>query len=44
MTTATAIAPSEAAAPAAPAKLSVRDLNFYYCNFHALKGINLDIP
>ncbi len=44
MTTATAIAPSEAAAPAAPAKLSVRDLNFYYGNFHALKGINLDIP
>ena len=24
-------------------KLSVRDLNFYYGNFHALKGINLDI-
>ena len=26
------------------AKLSVRNLNFYYGNFHALKGINLDIP
>ncbi|MBV8468564.1 MAG: phosphate ABC transporter ATP-binding protein PstB [Burkholderiaceae bacterium] len=26
------------------AKLSVRDLNFYYGNFHALKGINLEIP
>ena len=28
----------------APPKLSVRDLNFYYCKFHALKGIILDIP
>src|SRR5574343_284303 len=26
------------------AKLSVRNLNFYYGNFHALKNINLDIP
>ncbi|MEW6704156.1 MAG: phosphate ABC transporter ATP-binding protein PstB [Pseudomonadota bacterium] len=26
------------------AKLSVRDLNFYYGSFHALKHINLDIP
>ncbi len=26
------------------AKLSVRDLNFYYGKFHALKNINLDIP
>jgi phosphate transport system ATP-binding protein len=25
-------------------KLSVRDLNFYYGSFHALKHINLDIP
>src|SRR6266542_1964286 len=25
-------------------KLSVRNLNFYYNNFHALKGINLQIP
>src|SRR2546427_791008 len=25
-------------------KLTVRDLNFYYGNFHALKHINLDIP
>src|SRR5256885_2044936 len=25
-------------------KLTVRDLNFYYGKFHALKGINLDIP
>ena len=25
-------------------KLSVRNLNFYYNNFHALKNINLDIP
>ena len=28
----------------APPKLAVRDLNFYYGKFHALKGINLDIP
>ncbi|MEH0165882.1 phosphate ABC transporter ATP-binding protein PstB [Paucibacter sp. JuS9] len=26
------------------AKLSVRNLNFYYGSFHALKSINLDIP
>src|SRR5829696_5471253 len=26
------------------AKLAVRNLNFYYGKFHALKGINLDIP
>lgn len=26
------------------AKLSVRDLNFYYGKFHALKNINLEIP
>jgi phosphate transport system ATP-binding protein len=25
-------------------KLSVRDLNFFYGKFHALKGINLEIP
>src|SRR6218665_1641607 len=25
-------------------KISVKDLNFYYGKFHALKGINLDIP
>ena len=25
-------------------KLSVRDLNFYYGSFHALKHINIDIP
>lgn len=25
-------------------KLAVRNLNFYYGNFHALKNINLDIP
>lgn len=29
--------------PARP-KISVRDLNFYYGKFHALKDINLDIP
>ena len=25
-------------------KIAVRDLNFYYGKFHALKGINMDIP
>src|ERR687885_95753 len=28
----------------APAKISVRNLNFWYGKFHALKGINLEIP
>ena len=27
-----------------PSKIAVRGLNFYYGKFHALKGINLDIP
>ncbi|MDR2207488.1 MAG: phosphate ABC transporter ATP-binding protein PstB [Azoarcus sp.] len=30
--------------PAAPTKIVVRDLNFYYGKFQALKSINLDIP
>ncbi|MEY2952742.1 MAG: phosphate transporter ATP-binding protein PstB, partial [Pseudomonadota bacterium] len=29
--------------PSVP-KIAVRNLNFYYGKFHALKGINLDIP
>jgi len=32
------------AQPGATSKISVRDLNFFYGKFHALKGINLDIP
>ncbi|NUZ07745.1 phosphate ABC transporter ATP-binding protein PstB [Piscinibacter koreensis] len=32
------------AAGTTPAKLAVRDLNFYYGGFHALKRITLDIP
>ena len=28
----------------APSKISVKDLNFFYGKFHALKGINLEIP
>ena len=37
--------PATASAPfLSPAKLSVRNLNFYYGKFHALKSINLDIP
>ena len=31
-------------ASADPSKISVKDLNFYYGKFHALKGINLEIP
>ncbi|WP_313072605.1 phosphate ABC transporter ATP-binding protein PstB [Melaminivora sp.] len=30
--------------PAAPPKIAVRDLHFHYGRFHALKGIDLDIP
>ncbi len=30
--------------PTEPSKLTVRDLNFYYGKFHALKNINLTIP
>jgi phosphate transport system ATP-binding protein len=30
--------------PATSTKLAVRNLNFYYGKFHALKNINLDIP
>ena len=34
----------EAAATPPSVKISVRDLNFYYGKFHALKNINLEIP
>ncbi len=37
-------ASAAAAAASAPAKISVRNLNFYYGKFHALKNINLEIP
>jgi phosphate transport system ATP-binding protein len=30
--------------PPAQTKIAVKDLNFYYGKFHALKGINLEIP
>ena len=33
-----------AAQPTAPPKLRVRDLNFYYGGFRALKNVNLEIP
>ena len=36
--------PAAAQPPAARPKISVRDLNFHYGKFHALKGVNLDIP
>ncbi|WP_367850007.1 phosphate ABC transporter ATP-binding protein PstB [Rhodoferax sp. WC2427] len=29
---------------ASPSKISVKDLNFFYGKFHALKGINMEIP
>ncbi|HSH92492.1 MAG TPA: phosphate ABC transporter ATP-binding protein PstB [Ramlibacter sp.] len=32
------------AATTSAAKISIRNLDFYYGRFHALKGINLDIP
>src|SRR3569832_1455848 len=32
------------ASTATASKLSVKNLNFYYGKFHALKGINLEIP
>ena len=27
-----------------PTKVSIQDLNLYYGDFHALKGINMEIP
>ena len=36
--------PSPMPAVSETPKITVRDLNFYYGKFHALKGINLDIP
>jgi len=35
---------AQLAAPLAPTKIQVRDLNFYYNGFHALKNISMDIP
>jgi phosphate transport system ATP-binding protein len=43
---ATLLAPSPSSAERAPrtaAKMSIRDLDFYYGKFHALKNINLDV-
>ncbi|MHB1059640.1 MAG: phosphate ABC transporter ATP-binding protein PstB [Rhodanobacter sp.] len=40
-----AMNPAPVAAAAAPApKITVRDLHFHYNGFHALKGIDMDIP
>ncbi|MCB1998332.1 MAG: ATP-binding cassette domain-containing protein, partial [Rhodoferax sp.] len=36
--------PLQTLAAGETAKIAVRDLNFYYGKFHALKHINLDIP
>ena len=35
--------PTTLASPPVRSKISVKDLNFYYGKFHALKGINLEI-
>ncbi|RDS79866.1 phosphate ABC transporter ATP-binding protein PstB [Dyella monticola] len=39
-----AAASAAALTDASPAKLKVRDVHFYYHGYHALKGINMDIP
>src|SRR5471030_3464591 len=36
--------PDKVAQPAQAAKLKVRNLNFYYGSFHALKSVSLEIP
>ena len=38
-----AMQPRDVLAPT-PVKISARNLDFYYGDFHALKGINLDVP
>jgi phosphate transport system ATP-binding protein len=38
------VIPERSEAAVSPAKLQVRELNFYYGRFHALKNITLDIP
>ena len=32
------------ASPSSAPKIAVKDLNFYYGKFHALKNINMSIP
>ena len=45
MTAAVPVPQTTRATPAGmPAKLQVRDLNFFYGSFHALKNVSLDIP
>ena len=42
-----AVAPAttrRAVADAAPVKISVRGLDFHYGNFHAIKGVAMEIP
>src|SRR5471032_3010146 len=36
--------PEKVAEPPRAAKLRVRNLNFYYGSFHALKSVSLEIP
>ena len=43
MTVANGAAVHDAAAHGTPAKMAIRNLDFYYGKFHALKNINLDI-
>src|SRR5512145_2188686 len=38
-----AVASSGNAGKPAPSKMAIRNLNFYYGKFHALKNVNLDI-
>ena len=40
----TRVSPNDSTTTAEKHKISVRDLNFYYGGFHALKKINLDLP
>ncbi len=36
--------PEKSVQPPPAPKLSVRDLNFYYGSFHAIKRVNMEIP
>ena len=38
------MAPITAPTVASPAKISVKNLNFYYGKFHALKNVNMELP
>ena len=44
MTTASPVKENAKTSAKISPKISVKDLNFYYGKFHALKSINLEIP